>query len=162
MSHQQTQLLFASTMPCCPGCSYPIDSSEILCRGCLREDFAMRWPRCQTCYRYDACGESGYQICVYCYAQHLNFLHRAAIPIQSLMRMALAQKLLQKHKAARSIQALWRGYRTRLLLVLQARCGACCQEPATMPNDFDDRGCLCADCFWDLNKERRYRRKFEY
>jgi hypothetical protein len=77
------------------------------------------------------------------------------------MRMALAQKLLQKHKAARSMQALWRGYRTRVLLVLQPVCGACRQEPATMPNDFDGRGSICADCFWDLEKDRRYRRYYD-
>jgi hypothetical protein len=147
-------------MPSCPGCSYPIDCSEILCRRCMKEDFAMRWPRCQTCYRYDACGETGYQICVYCYRQHLSFLNLKAIPIQTQIRRCLAQKLLQKHKAARTIQALWRGYTTRLLLDLQPRCGACQQDFATMPNDFDDRGCLCADCFWNLNKERRYRRSY--
>lgn len=143
-------------MPSCPGCSYPISPSQILCGRCIREDLSVRWPLCQTCYRYDACGESGYQICSFCWNTHRMFLHNSAIPIQTTIRVFLAQKLLQKHKAARCIQALWRGYKTRLDLIYSPKYGlcACCNdEPATMFNEYTEIGPVCADCFWDLREE---------
>ena len=106
----------------CPGCKFPIRSTEILCYRCLEEDLRVRWPTCQTCYRAEAkCGESGYQLCYACYDTHLRWLHQQVMPIQRLTRVFLARRLSQKkHKAAKQIQALWRGHLTRLQLVTQA------------------------------------------
>ena len=39
-------------------------------------------------------------------------------------------------------------------------CSHCEEAPATMPNEFaEDRGDLCADCFWDLDADMKRRRR---
>lgn len=107
-------------MPKCPGCRYPIGPTQILCARCIYEDERVRWPQCQACYQWTAnCGESGYRLCYPCFGKHMRKLNLAAYPIQLMARGFLARKLLKKHKAAKSIQAFWRGYLTRAQLALQ-------------------------------------------
>ena len=100
-------------MPRCVGCSTPILSTEILCRRCFYEDDRPQMPLCLRCGRNEACGESWYQICSPClFLQRLRE-YDAAIPIQTVARGYIARRLLKKHRAARGLQALWRGYLTR-------------------------------------------------
>lgn len=107
-------------MPRCPGCQSAIQLTEILCRRCIYEDQKVRWPQCQSCYQWTAsCGESGYRLCHPCFNVYSRKLHLAASPIQNITRIFLARRLLTKHKAAKSIQAIWRGYVTRSQLALQ-------------------------------------------
>lgn len=76
-------------------------------------------PLCLTCGKDEACGESWYQLCMSCLVQQKRRIYWAALPIQTVARGFLARKLLQKHKAARRVQALWRGHLTRMQLALQ-------------------------------------------
>ena len=92
---------------------------EILCARCFHEDDRPLMPRCKKCWRNEACGESWYQVCHWCLHFELERQWRAAIPIQTAARGFLAKKQLQKHRAARRVQALWRGYLTRAQLALK-------------------------------------------
>lgn len=76
-------------------------------------------PRCLRCGKYNACGESWYQLCMSCLVQKQRHAYWAAVPIQTAARGFLARRLLQKHKAARGLQALWRGHLARMQLALQ-------------------------------------------
>jgi hypothetical protein len=76
-------------------------------------------PRCQRCGWHEACGESWYTICSPCLIQQRRREFYAAVPIQKAARGYIARRLLKKHRAARSLQALWRGYLTRAQLAYQ-------------------------------------------
>ena len=105
----------------CVGCRLPISRTELLCYRCFDEDLRVRWPTCTKCYLQEArCGESGYRLCYSCHHAHLRWLNQMAEPIQILVRGFLARRLLKKHKAAKQIQAVWRGHLTRLQTVIQA------------------------------------------
>lgn len=39
------------------------------------------------------------------------------------------------------------------------RCGHCHAERATLPNDFTDEGDLCADCYWEIDADRKRKRR---
>lgn len=108
-------------MPRCPGCQYPIQPTEILCARCIYEDERVRWPQCQRCFQWNAdCGQSGYRLCYPCYNAHIRWLSSVAEPIQKVLRGFLARRLLKKHRAAKRIQAIWRGHITRTqVLTLQ-------------------------------------------
>ena len=101
-------------MPACPVCSTPVTRTEILCQRCFYEDDEpARLPTCQRCRWNESCHESWYEICYACMDYDRQMLEQAAIPIQSFLRGLLARKNLKKHRAARRLQAVWRGYVSR-------------------------------------------------
>jgi len=150
-------------MPSCPGCSYPIHISQILCGRCISSDLAVRWPACQQCQWYEVCHQSGYQLCIHCDVQKRAKQHDAALLIQRFVR-----DYFMRHYAATVIQALWRGHSSRRGFVPpeplrwpgaadEPLCSACHDDIATLFNDYGDGGDVCADCFWDLRD--KYRRE---
>ena len=103
----------------CAGCKYPVPVTEILCRRCLAEDEKVRWPACEQCHFQDAtCGESGYRFCYPCHYAELALHYHSASLIQTAVRQHARPILKKKHKAAKHIQAVWRGHLTRSQLSL--------------------------------------------
>lgn len=138
----------------CPGCSYPIHATQILCNKCYNQDLTTRWPKCQTCFFHDACGEAGYELCIYCHMRHLEARHEAAIKIQRVFR-----EVVEKYYAATMIQALWRGHSSRRGFVCDRsplRCEVCRIDDATMVNEYGNYEDVCADCFWDIRDAWRH------
>lgn len=143
-------------MPSCPACSTPIHPTEILCRRCYASDLVVRWPKCQECHRYDVCPQSNYTLCQCCEDGKRVRQYNAALLIQDFVR-----DYLLKQEAATRIQALWRGHSSRRGFVPSPpMCFYCCEEVATMANEYTDHRDSCADCFWDLREE--YRRDVYY
>lgn len=138
-------------MSSCPGCSYPIHVTQILCARCIASDLAVRWPTCQQCHWYEACHQSAYELCTQCDYQKRVKQHTAALIIQDFFR-----DYLIRQDAATLIQAVWRGHSSRRGFVAPPpNCSHCRQEEATMINEYGDNEDVCADCFWDLREDYR-------
>jgi len=144
-------------MPRCPGCASHIHPTEILCHRCYNQDFTSRWPKCQVCFTYDACGEAAYELCIHCHVKQSEARHEAAAKIQRLFREAVV-----KYMAATKIQAVWRGYSTRLGFICPPKmCEICRLDIATMINEYGDYEDVCADCFWDIREAWRHESYFQ-
>lgn len=144
-------------MPNCPGCTYPIHPTQILCNRCYNQDFVNRWPKCEACFSQDACGDSGYVLCFPCHFNRCVLRQEAAIKIQRLFR-----EVLEKYDAATRIQALWRGHWIRTgHQPFELKCVSCRIENATMVNEYGNFEDVCAGCFWDIREEWRHQRHRE-